>query len=211
MLSESAMKPKVPGSALASDRVQRAPERTDPRDWLALQDLVQRQRSRIWNLANGTLNDSAEAERFVQGAFVSAFEQLPTLGSKAPSSSWLLKLCAQLLLKRAPLSAPVESKPLCLAPRSAQDGALEAAPGDWVERGAEADDKLLGAVAATVAGLPSEHRAACARSEPGELSCQCIAAASVTATPVVRRRLHEARLCVLVAMDTHRRAARAAA
>jgi RNA polymerase sigma-70 factor (ECF subfamily) len=181
------------------------------RDWRAFETLVSRHRSRLWSVALNALNDRAAAEQVLQDTFVAAWEKLSQLGAREPVSSWLLKLCAQALLSKLRLPAPLDPRLSLLGPRFTADGAWEATSGDWTKRGPDDDDGIREVVATAVANLPAEHRAAFVLRESGDLSCGNIAAAFKTTTPTIERRTHEARLSVLEAIDEHWRAAHAAA
>ena len=98
-----------------------------------------------------------------------------------------------------------------LAPRFTADGAWEAAPGGWRERGMNDCDGIRAAVTTAVARLPAAHRAAFVLRESGGLSCGDIAAAWGTTATLVERRTHEARVSVLESIDAHYRAAKVAA
>jgi len=66
--------------------------------------------------------------------------------------------------------------------------------------GPDGTEWLLRSVESAVAGLPAWHRAVLALSDLGDLSCADIARAAGVPVDAVRRRLHEARVCVALAI-----------
>ena len=184
-------------------------ERGPSRDWQAFERIVASHQSRIWSLALQTLGEPAAAEQVLDDTFLTAWNGLPRLAAGTPVSPWLVGLCARSLRSRIrqPTEAPLSLIPIsCSAPLGKLPGR---AGRDWTGRDFDVDDGLRQAVAAAVASLPTGHRAAFVFGDLGELSCADLAAAWNVAAPVVRRRMHEARLCVLRAVERHQRSARA--
>lgn len=179
-------------------------ERAPHRDWQAFERIVESHRSRIWSLALRTLGEPKAAEQVLNDTFLTAWNELPQLAADAPIPPWLFGLCAKSLWPR--LEKPEATAPLDLVPApfgAPCDEASRPAAADWTEPGFEVDDGLRKAVTAAVAGLPTEQRVAFVLGDLGELSCADIAAAWNLSASVIRRRVHEARLCIVRAVECH--------
>lgn len=119
--------------------------------------LVQRHRDRLWAVALRTLGDREEAADALQDALVSAFRAAHTYQGRSAVTTWLHRIVVNACLDRARRAGTRRTRPL----DDTAPGAVEAAAG--ASEGADVSaerGEVRREVAAALAGLPAEQRAA---------------------------------------------------
>jgi RNA polymerase sigma-70 factor (ECF subfamily) len=113
----------------------------------ALDELVRRYQSRIYNLAYRMLRQREDAEDVTQEAFLKAFEALPRLKDDAAFRAWLSRIAANLCLMR------LRSRSHAEAPWDAVAQADQASQHD-------ATPEIIERLRTAMAELPPKHRLA---------------------------------------------------
>ena len=116
----------------------------------AFAELVRRHRERLWAVALRTLGNRDDAADALQDAFVSAYRRAGTFRGDAQVSTWLHRIVVNACLDRMRRSA---ARPTAVLPE--QGPGEPADPHDRI-----ADSDLSHDVAAALAGLASDQRAA---------------------------------------------------
>ena len=179
-------------------------------DRRSFHELVRRNNSHIYSITLAALQTPELAERVILETFADALAALPRLKDGEPFSPWLVKLNGRQIMCCVPPQN--EREPLPPGPHFTKAGELAGAQAEWGEGEPQADSALRQVITAAVASLPAAHRAELVLCDLGRLSCSEIAVASGTTAKAVKRNIHEARVCMVVAIETHfRRAPRAAA
>jgi len=198
------MKP-TPRSAEVAASEDQLVERARSHDFAAFEELVARNRSRVYSFALHALQDPAAAEQVLQATFLSAWDALSMHEPVEPFLPWLFRLSAGHLRRLMPkrTSASATRQQALARPQFLANGALAAAPGDWGSRAtAQGVDALRLEVTAAYADLPTEHRAALVFRDLGDLSFPEMAKVLKTPVAVIKQRVHEARLSLLFAART---------
>jgi len=134
-------------SPAADSRLMALARRGDPS---ALDELVRRHQTVVYNLAYRMLRQREDAEDVTQEAFLRAFEVLPRLKDDAAFRSWLSRIAANLCLMR------LRSRhSRTLLPADAQDW-----PDDHAGRENQSSAEAGIAVRAAIAQLPPKYRLA---------------------------------------------------
>ncbi|MBI5546115.1 MAG: RNA polymerase sigma factor [Deltaproteobacteria bacterium] len=176
-------------------------------DHRSIHDLLRRHHARIYSITLAALQRPEIAEQVVLDTFAEALEALPRLGPGQLLFPGLVRINARRILCRIHSRDGLESDLLPPGPGLAEARAWSGAPTEWREDEPLLDAHLRQVIALAVARLPAVPRAELALCDLGGLSYSDLADASGTTTNAVRRNLHEARVRIVEAIETHFRQA----
>ena len=172
-------------------------------DVTAFEGLVERHRSRIYNLALRMLNSEDDAAEVLQDSFISAYRNLPHFRGDAQFGSWVHRIAANhalMRLRHRKVVSQVES-PLD-EPTFNDRGSLVDEVSDFKDAEGEAmDAELCRAIEQASAGLGADYREVFVLKDLEGLSYEEIAEITGASVPAIKSRLHRARLSLRAAID----------
>jgi RNA polymerase sigma-70 factor (ECF subfamily) len=175
-------------------------------DISAFEELVGRHEDKVYGLALRMMRSEADAAEITQDTFLSAYQHLAEFRGEAAFGSWVHRIAANnaLMRLRRQRTLEVVNEDLA-APEFTERGSLAEAPEtDWSRR---ADDRILDeelgrAIRQATDGLPEGYREVFLLKDMEGMSYEEISEMLGISVPVVKSRLHRARLALREAIDS---------
>lgn len=169
----------------------------------AFEELVARNRDRIFGIALRILRNEAEAAEVVQETFLTAWRSLAQL-SGSQFSHWVARIAANralMRLRHQKVANQVEES--LEAPQFNDRGSLVETVADWAPtaEGAAIDAELRGAITSAAQALPEAARQVFLLHDVEGLDYQQISEITNDSIPALKSRLHRARLAMRAAID----------
>lgn len=183
-------------------------EKAQRGDDAAFGHLVERWHARVYRLVQRIVGED-EAEDVLQETFLSAWRALPRFKGEAQFGTWLYRIATNAALMRRRKRRPdVVSLDAPISTGDGDDAASSGPAHDVRDWAALPDEELMGAetraaMAAAIAELPDDWKAAFLLRDVEELSNGEAAAALDLSVPAFKARVHRARLFLRNRLDRH--------
>ncbi len=176
----------------------------------ALELLMERYASRVYRVAYGITQNTADAEEVAQDVFLTLYNKVDTFEERAALGSWLYRVAANAaLMKRRTRRSDREISLEPLLPTFRPDGHRNADPelvrADWSQ---VPDSVLLSqetreVVRRAIDALPDAYRTVVVLRDIEELSNEEVAEAVGESVAAVKSRLHRARMALREELTKH--------
>lgn len=169
----------------------------------AFEELVARNRDRVFGIALRILHSEAEAAEVAQETFLAAWRSLDQLSGNQ-FSHWVARIAANrslMKLRHQKVANQVEES--MESPQFNARGSLVESVADWAPtgEGAAIDAELRGAIAQAAEELPESAKQVFLLHDVEGLDYQQISEITKDSIPALKSRLHRARLAMRAAID----------
>lgn len=172
----------------------------------AYEQVVRTTGGRLLAVARRMLGDEQEAQDAVQEAFLSAFRAMDQFGGRSQLSTWLHRVAVNVcLMKLRSRKRKPEQSIDDLLPRFLDDGHQADPPEEWGEAadGALERSEVREFVRASIDRLPESYRTVILLRDIEELDTEETAQLLGITVPVVKTRLHRARLALRTLLEPY--------
>ncbi len=169
----------------------------------AFEELVARNRDRVFGIALRILHSEAEAAEVAQETFLAAWRSLDQLTGNQ-FSHWVARIAAnRSLMKLRHQKVANQFEESMESPQFNARGSLVETVADWAPtgEGAAIDAELRGAIAQAAEGLPDPAKQVFLLHDVEGLDYQQISEITKDSIPALKSRLHRARLAMRAAID----------